>query len=253
MYSLWCWISDEFPHERLSLEYYWFWTTAVCTILVYVLALAHAYGFFAGRVVKGAVWLGFGKKGGKMLRFILYERRERGVNYRSPGSHLWSQPREGYDLIILATAFDSAAAEETNDSQSFKENEETKDGDSEIQVEAGIAEAERQAETKRAHKRAKLMLLFPTGMSFFSTYYPPSSSRGSTIYLLTCLSFSSAYVIVILPQSIVRLRYFKTGHTSTVATVIGACVFSLSGLFNVLLYRLSERFKFDLGPDPHGD
>lgn len=55
--------------------------------------------------------------------------------------------------------------------------------------------------------------------------------------------------MVVLPYSVIRLQYYAGHHISTGANVAGACIFGLSGLFNVLLYFMTRRFEFDLGKE----
>lgn len=245
--SLWCWISDSFPHERLSLEYYWFWTTAAFIVAVYAAALLHAYGYLIGHATRSGLWIGVRTHpGGNTLRFALYERRDRTTEYRSSGFQLWTLGRGDYDLIIFAVVIGPLATS-TMTSGSLNGSGETVDQISkEMQEEMDRIEAERQANVKRARDEAKLMIWYPTGIDSSSLSFQRPVHPHS-------LPSSSAYIVVILPQSVIRIRYFHTGHTEIGATIVGGCIFALSGLFNVLLYCMTDRFKFDLGPDPQED
>lgn len=135
-------------------------------ILVYVSAFLHAYGFLVGRATGSGFWIGGRpRSGGRTLRFVLYERRIHGVEYRSSGFQLWTQTQGDYGLIVFAVVLDSMGSGGTKNSQSRNGSRETGDQLSpEMQEDMDISKADREEALLRTRKEAKLMIWFPTGM-----------------------------------------------------------------------------------------
>jgi hypothetical protein len=201
--GMWCWISDDFPAERLWLEYYWLWTAGASAILAYLAAFAHAYGLLYGSANSTGLYLGFRlRPHGNGLEFALF--RKMGPGETVGGFRLWTQRLEsGMMVVIGAIGINRDPVHKVEDSK--------------LDEEGKAASVMKRNKTKQ---QARMLLLFP-----------------------------AAYVIVIAPQSVIRMRQFKGHIPSTAVTVTGSCIFALSGLFNTLLY-MTGRFHFDLGKTP---
>ncbi|KAJ7596915.1 hypothetical protein C8J56DRAFT_301113 [Mycena floridula] len=139
----WCWITQNFPAERIALEYVWLWLTAAINLFCYVgIAL----------VVKGFIFV--------------------------DGSKLRVRRRSAEGLAL--------------------------------------------------------------GSSSFVTSTTRSESVQSNAIAMQMLFYPAVYTVTVLPIAVVRWISFSGKSVPFAATTFSSILFSLSGLFNVLLFRLTR-------------
>ncbi|KAK7059068.1 hypothetical protein VNI00_001692 [Paramarasmius palmivorus] len=93
----WCWITEEFPEERIALEYFWLWLAAFVNLICYVLI---------AMVVKGYIVAGEGR-----IRFRRPKGNEAtGLKLDKSHSNTMAMQMLFYPLIYIITVFPIAVA-----------------------------------------------------------------------------------------------------------------------------------------------